>query len=426
MGVMAEKRLFARISLACAAALAACSSGGSGGGFPLDGGGATGGAAGSAGSATGGAGAGATGGSAASGGAGTGASSGSSGAAGAPPCASGPNEDLDGDGFSIADGDCNDCMKQVNPGAIEIPNALDDDCDGSVDNLPQPCDGAIALDDSDPVTAARAIELCRLASGPTDWGLVSAKWTLPDGSPPPATNFDLGHGNLAAFGPSVAPQAGQRMLGLSSGTARQPSDPGYQSPSGFSKGYQSNAPAGYPKESPSCAGILTGAPYDGIMLELSVRAPTNAVAFSFDFKFYTFEWPTYICTEFNDFFLALLSPVPSGLTDGNVAFDGLNNLVSVNTGFLDVCACSAGPPCSAGGKSYPCSLGGADLGGTGFEEHAATGWLQTTVPVQAGEQITIGFTIYDSGDGLLDSSVLLDNWTWLTEGAPAAPITKKK
>jgi len=40
---------------------------------------------------------------------------------------------------------------------------------------------------------------------------------------------------LSAFGPNVNVQGGERMLGLSSGTARAPTDFGYQSPGGFNK-----------------------------------------------------------------------------------------------------------------------------------------------------------------------------------------------
>jgi hypothetical protein len=41
--------------------------------------------------------------------------------------------DADGDGISHCDGDCDDTRASIHPGAAEICNALDDDCDGLVD-----------------------------------------------------------------------------------------------------------------------------------------------------------------------------------------------------------------------------------------------------------------------------------------------------
>ena len=36
----------------------------------------------------------------------------------------------DGDGFSIAEGDCHDFHADIHPGAAELPNGIDDDFDG--------------------------------------------------------------------------------------------------------------------------------------------------------------------------------------------------------------------------------------------------------------------------------------------------------
>ncbi len=41
--------------------------------------------------------------------------------------------DDDGDGYTVADGDCDDADAGVNPGAAESCNGVDDDCDGEVD-----------------------------------------------------------------------------------------------------------------------------------------------------------------------------------------------------------------------------------------------------------------------------------------------------
>ncbi len=42
-------------------------------------------------------------------------------------------EDHDGDGLSVADGDCDDTNADINPSATEVANGLDDDCDGTAD-----------------------------------------------------------------------------------------------------------------------------------------------------------------------------------------------------------------------------------------------------------------------------------------------------
>ena len=356
---------------------------------------------------------------------------GPAGSGGGPPtCNSAPNEDKDMDGFTVVDKDCNDCDPNVNPGAIEViapmdadggvPEPADEDCDGMVDNVILDCDDGLAVDSNDPMSGAKAVELCKASTGPNSWGVVSAKWVMADGTPPvQGPNFDLGHGILSAFGPNVNVQGGKRMLGLSSGTARQPTDPGYAPVSGFDKGFTGNSPQGFPKESPACPGTITGQPHDPAGLEVVVKAPTNAHGFSFDFNFFTYEWPNWICSQYNDFFVALLTPIPMGQQDGNISFDSQGNPVSVNNAFLEVCGCPGGPPCLAGGKNFTCLLGNAGLAGTGFQDqfsdHASTGWLVTKAPVEPGQQITIRWAVYDSGDGILDSSTLVDNWQWIAE-----------
>jgi hypothetical protein len=51
------------------------------------------------------------------------------------------DEDADGDGYKSAS-DCNDASPYIHPGAIEVGNSIDDDCDGSVDEgFPTDADG---------------------------------------------------------------------------------------------------------------------------------------------------------------------------------------------------------------------------------------------------------------------------------------------
>jgi hypothetical protein len=352
-------------------------------------------------------------------------------------CSSGPDDDSDLDGFTPAQGDCNDCDANVNPAAVEVLTSMgdggagggpgvpvDEDCDGLIDDMDPdlaPCDSGLAIDGS-PLDGAKAMDLCKVAMGVKEWGVLEAHWVMADGSPPPGgmPNFELGHGIVTAFGPNVNVQRGASMLAVSSGSARQPNDPGYQNVSGFSKGYSCTHPQGFPKESPSCGVAVTGSCYDSTGLEVLVRAPSNAHGFKFAFNFFTFEWPGYVCSTFNDFFTAILMPFPAGQTDGNITYDNFGNPVSVNNAFVEVCGCAGGPPCQAGGKTFDCSLGNGGLVGTGFgadlafgQDHGSTSWLATQAPIEPGSVFTIRMVAYDSGDGVLDSTSLIDNFEWL-------------
>src|SRR5437763_13390720 len=101
-------------------------------------------------------------------------------------CDHDPDEDGDGDGWTGAQGDCNDCDPNVNPGAIEViagpdadggtPMPSDENCDGMVDNVPGPCDSGLALTDTDPMSAAKAIGLCQLASADGTRGMPGYAW----------------------------------------------------------------------------------------------------------------------------------------------------------------------------------------------------------------------------------------------------------
>lgn len=325
-------------------------------------------------------------------------------------CKSGPNEDNDGDGYTPAQGDCNDCDPNVNPGAIEvivnqpvgdggIPKPADEDCDGTIDNVAPPCDDGIALADFDPMNGARAIDLCQLAT-PGKWGVLNAAYVRADGTPAaPSPQVGIVDG----FGPNVAVQLGKRMLGLSSGHARIPGQPDScdsLSCSGYGAG---TPPPGFPADVQGCAGASNI--NDDVGLEVKVRAPTNATGYSFLFDFYSFEYPEWVCTSYNDQFIALVSPPPLGAINGNISFDSKKNPVSVNIAFFDVC--------------QGCALGTAQLQGTGFDvwdDAGATSWLKTEAPVVGGQEVTIRFAIWDTGDQAWDSTVLVDSFQWIANG----------
>ena len=339
--------------------------------------------------------------------------------------------DHDGDGFSGVDGDCNDCDPNANPGAFDIPgNNVDEDCSGVPDDEPTKCDANLKIDSTDGFDAAKAMDLCRKTTSNATgkqrtWGVISATYSLPDGTTTTSTNFPLGHGIVSHFGAdpqkpaNSQPQLGSSMFAISSGTARNPSDPGYQSVSGFSKGFGSAPPQGYTPKTGGCS--ASNSLFDGMALKLVIRVPTNANSFTLNSVFFTYEWSTFVCTSYNDYFALLMSPKPAKLSDANIVFDQQGDAVSVNNAFLQVC----GPPGTYGGKNFTCPQGTSMLTGTGFEGHGATGWLTTTVPVDTlrGQEITLFAAVWDAGDGILDSTAVLDNFQWSVNGATGVTTT---
>jgi hypothetical protein len=340
--------------------------------------------------------------------------------------------DIDGDGWTACTGDCCEytfqCSdpKLVNPGAYDLPgDAIDDDCNGQPAQGSTLCDGGLALAEADPFKGANAMDICQVGGG-GKWGILQAQYVQLNGAALPNTNAaNLGRGIMPGFGPNVTRQLGDNMLVLSSGTARVPGQANYSSPGGFDKNYGTSNPQGFPVNSPSCPGVNSGALRDSIALRLRLKAPTNAKSISFKFKFYTFEYPGYICSQFNDIFVAIMRDqngnfIPGANPQtGNISFDKQGNYLSVNAGFLEVCS-----PGTYGGKQFTCPLGTSGLVGTGFEGHAATDWLQTIAPVKPGEEFELLLGISDAGDGILDSTVLLDSFEWLatpSSGPTTAP-----
>ena len=291
-------------------------------------------------------------------------------------------EDNDGDGYTVCDGDCCDdtysCRAEhpefVNPGMIEVAgNELDDNCNGLVDeNLSmlenvtpvsfQYYDATLTNDQQARALAqamgirweCKAKEVCH-------FGLVEARLTRSGSNVPPELHqFNVLSAMRDADGVAyVQPREGNSFAMLSTG-------------------YALDVKGGVPKESmcieSGCpnGGEMEGAPlfskvpdiylqahdnmlsthskcpaatespviYDSVHLHLRLRTPINAKGIAFDFRFFTQEYPKYLCGRYNDFFLAMLTtkhPDMAAYPDHNIAFDKMGNPVSVNNGFFTTC-----------------------------------------------------------------------------------------
>jgi Putative metal-binding motif len=344
--------------------------------------------------------------------------------------------DADGDGWPMCNGDCCDSVSQgcsnprlVNPGAYEVVgNGLDDDCNPATSDMTPPaaCSATSKFTGVNGVDVANAMEICQYTiQNPTlaqrKWGLITAYQLLANGNTPSASELasikDRQSAILTNYGTGgIVPRKGATMAGLSSGYMRDLNDPNVPLFPDTNNLSISTPPAAYLAAkggalpaSAGCSGSCpagTGA-YDSTNIRLTIRTPTNALSFSYQFKFISYEYWVYSCTLYNDFYLALLQSGAQGIpADKNISFDGFNNPVSVNNGFFDVCVAKG---------CYTCPAGYGELAGTGMDAGnygGATKWLTTEAPIVPGENIQLEFILFDVSDGALDSVTLLDNFQW--------------
>lgn len=146
-----------------------------------------------------------------------------------------------------------------------------------------------------------------------------------------------------------------------------------------------------------------GTVYDLCGFTVKLKVPANAKGMAFDFIFFSAEYPEYVGSSFNDSFNVMLN---STNFNGNVAFDSNGNPISINNVLFN-------------------TFGNA-LAGTGYQNNigGSTGWLTTTVPLVPGETITLRFVVYDEGDHIYDSDVLVNNFRWLEFQPGVGPVTE--
>jgi hypothetical protein len=327
---------------------------------------------------------------------------------GGPACnQNDPNTDGDGDGFTPAQGDCNDCDPSMNPGAIEIgANGKDDDCNGMVDDNNPACDAASA-GSKDPNEFAHSMEICdaRFFKGATMAGPSDTQ----------ARNV------LASFG-ILKPKAGANFAFLSSGVAVDEAGSGYVNPQqGTDLGNTGTNPLPNLMGADSCGQADQTNVHDYSELVLKLHSPSNVQSFSFQFQFFSGEYPNYVCTQFNDEFLAIVQSSKTYPTATNISYDAQQHPITVNSGFFIVCQNDTSkpqtqhcmfPPSQNDKTGYETTGGPSIPGLPGGIPGGSTGWLSTTAPIGPNEDVTLRFVIFDEGDGVLDSAVLLDNFQW--------------
>lgn len=379
------------------------------------------------------------------------------------PC---PGGDCDSDGWTPAEGDCCDqfdeCSKpaSVNAGAIEEQgNRIDDNCNGLLDAA-DPSDG-LSCDDGlvsrtyVGMEYARAIGLCRTTTESSrTWGVISAELLLANGEPLPVMSDAVSI--RPVFG-VIRPQEGNRIAVLATGGA---SDAVQLNPtylSGVSRPsitfatcadggspaclddwfYASNPPLKEPGKLPTAPNCGSASAQDvandSVMLRLRIRAPTNTSSFKIKTRFFSDEYPRFVCSPFNDQMVLLIdtpgafvgNPSDKNLmTYSDPAADGGGSWpvgVNLAAGTPLFQTCSQAPACRPP-KVDPnsCGQGPAELALTQFApppgdggcSNGGTRWMTTRGNVKPGAIFELRAAVWDVGDTSFDSLVLIDDFKW--------------
>jgi hypothetical protein len=201
-------------------------------------------------------------------------------------------------------------------------------------------------------------------------------------------------GVVSAWG-TIPPPSGTNMAVLSSGNAIPFGQPGHTAPYIGTRWFTG------PINSPlngfvHCGGTNGVLAYEPAQLTVDLIAPTNAAGLQLSFNFFSGETET-PCTSLNDGFLITVS---SFLGSNNMARVG-TNLVTVNSAFL--------------------SRSNTVAAGDTWTNYGASGWISVSNQVMAGEFVRLEFLIFDEGDRYGDSTVLLDDFEWLTAWGSTNP-----
>ena len=192
---------------------------------------------------------------------------------------------------------------------------------------------------------------------------------------------------------------------------------------------------------------------DTIQLKLRIRVPTNALSFSARVYFLSSEYPEWVCSPYNDFFLTLVDGMGmNNPADKNVAIykNNMNQLFPLGVNILKAAPglftqCKNGSIGCGGGAipgTYSGCTGNTELVGTGFDPlnpapkfggdpgycgtnnqvGGGTAWLKMSGNVKPGETMEVRFVMWDTGDEWYDSVVLIDNWEWSVQASQPGVI----
>ncbi len=403
-------------------------------------------------------------------------SSHASGSTGTSATASGSSEsslgplctDCDHDGYTVAQGDCNDNDPLINPDAYDfIGDNIDNDCDGVIDDPVVVCNTIPVMAPGTPLDFARTADLCG-QKAPTHTGkpfdpVINAVWGEVSGYGTGQTLWTSMTkpeqiSIVSSFGGNK-PQLGPTMFGLSNGPwgATAPRTSPALDPVGFNL---TDACSDIPLLGDDCLALTGNMSASGVSVQdwaeltLYIAVPVNVGGMTFDFSFFSSEFNQWWQSSANDAFFALVTS--DTIKGANVAKDSHGFAITVNSGFFELCPEFPGPSgveenqaleqCVGldGSSAVPGTLAGTGYDGAGSSLDAAgatdtvlsvegqeyvygggTGWLTASFPVTpstatTAQKLELRLVIMDTFDGIKDSMVVIDHFTWLPPSAAPA------
>ncbi|MBA3544900.1 MAG: choice-of-anchor L domain-containing protein [Nannocystis sp.] len=157
-----------------------------------------------------------------------------------------------------------------------------------------------------------------------------------------------------------------------------------------------------------------GDPNDRMWFNFQVTAPAladgavaDANGYSFDFAFFSAEFPEWVDTPYNDIFVVWQTSIEY---TGNITFIKGQPLTVTALWPIDYQGECALFDAKCVGKD-------PRLEGTGYRNGGgATSWYTASGGVTPGETFRLAFAIFDMGDSTYDTTAILDDWRWDCEG----------
>lgn len=184
------------------------------------------------------------------------------------------------------------------------------------------------------------------------------------------------------------PTSGSTFAIITSGNAALADDPNDSEGSGFDWGFDATG--------------IGSSVHDHQVVRVDLGAATGN-CFAFDFKFLSEEFDEFINSGFNDAFIAQLNA-------WNVTIDPASQMISAPGNF----AAGAGDAISVDGAG-PSAMTLEQATGSTYD--GGTLPLIARIPVTPGATNTLYLTIFDQGDGILDSAAFIDNLRYENLGA---------